>query len=105
MCEIGLAGSGSLTLPARAELVYEFLDVEWRTVQNYGDVIACGTFAGTGWPVGRFLRPGDTVRAEVIGIGHLEDRVVAHCDPRRPHPRRAPVMSSIDAPSQLRRRC
>lgn len=25
-----------MTLPARAELVYEFLDVEWRTIQNYG---------------------------------------------------------------------
>jgi len=36
MYEIGLARSGSLTLPARAGLVYEFLDVEWRTIQNYG---------------------------------------------------------------------
>lgn len=36
MYEIGLARSGSLSLPARAELVYEFLDVEWRTIQNYG---------------------------------------------------------------------
>lgn len=45
-----------------------------------GDVIACGTFAGTGWPAGRFLRPGDTVRVEVTGIGHLENPVVAHRD-------------------------
>lgn len=43
-----------------------------------GDVIACGTFAGTGWPVGRFLRPGDTVRIEIDGIGHLANPVVAH---------------------------
>jgi transposase InsO family protein len=36
MFEIGLARSGSLTLPARQDLVYEFLDVEWRTIQHYG---------------------------------------------------------------------
>jgi len=36
MFEIGLVRSGSLTLPARPELVYEFLDVEWRTIQTYG---------------------------------------------------------------------
>ena len=40
-----------------------------------GDVVACGTFAGTGWPAGRFLRPGDTVRIEVDGIGHLANPV------------------------------
>lgn len=43
-----------------------------------GDVIACGTFAGTGWPVARFLRPGDTVRVEIDGIGHIENLVIAH---------------------------
>ncbi|WP_028935065.1 fumarylacetoacetate hydrolase family protein [Pseudonocardia spinosispora] len=42
-----------------------------------GDVIACGTFSGTGWPVGRFLRPGDTVRIEVDGIGELTNPVSA----------------------------
>lgn len=36
MYEIGLARSGCLTLPARADLVYEFLKVEWRTIQHYG---------------------------------------------------------------------
>ncbi|MFV8050945.1 fumarylacetoacetate hydrolase family protein [Mycobacterium sp. 48b] len=40
-----------------------------------GDVVACGTFGGTGWPVGRFLRPGDTVRIEVDGIGSLSNPV------------------------------
>jgi 2-keto-4-pentenoate hydratase/2-oxohepta-3-ene-1,7-dioic acid hydratase in catechol pathway len=40
-----------------------------------GDVVACGTFAGTGWAAGRFLRPGDTVRIEVDGIGHLANPV------------------------------
>jgi 2-keto-4-pentenoate hydratase/2-oxohepta-3-ene-1,7-dioic acid hydratase in catechol pathway len=43
-----------------------------------GDIIACGTFAGIGWPVGRFLGPGDTVRVEVDGIGHIENPVVAY---------------------------
>jgi len=43
-----------------------------------GDVIACGTFGGTGWPVGRFLQPGDTVRIEVEGIGHIANPVAAH---------------------------
>jgi 2-keto-4-pentenoate hydratase/2-oxohepta-3-ene-1,7-dioic acid hydratase in catechol pathway len=41
-----------------------------------GDVIACGTFAGTGWPSGRFLRPGDRVRVEIDGIGALDNPVV-----------------------------
>lgn len=36
MWEIGLARSGALTLPARSDLAYEFLDVEWRTIQHYG---------------------------------------------------------------------
>lgn len=42
-----------------------------------GDVIACGTFAGTGWPTGRFLQSGDTVRVEIDGIGHLANPVIA----------------------------
>lgn len=40
-----------------------------------GDVVACGTFGGTGWPAGRFLRAGDTVRIEVDGIGHIANPV------------------------------
>jgi 2-keto-4-pentenoate hydratase/2-oxohepta-3-ene-1,7-dioic acid hydratase in catechol pathway len=40
-----------------------------------GDVVACGTFGGAGWPAGRFLRAGDTVRIEVDGIGHLANPV------------------------------
>jgi 2-keto-4-pentenoate hydratase/2-oxohepta-3-ene-1,7-dioic acid hydratase in catechol pathway len=43
-----------------------------------GDVIACGTFGGTGWPAGRFLRPADVVRIELDGIGHLANRVIAY---------------------------
>ncbi|MCU1699723.1 MAG: hydrolase family protein [Mycobacterium sp.] len=42
-----------------------------------GDVVACGTFAGTGWPAGRFLQPGDIVRVEIDGIGHIANPVVS----------------------------
>lgn len=48
-----------------------------------GDVVACGTFAGTGWPSGRFLRPGDMVRVEVDGIGRLDNPVIAASTPAK----------------------
>jgi 2-keto-4-pentenoate hydratase/2-oxohepta-3-ene-1,7-dioic acid hydratase in catechol pathway len=48
------------------------------SVLQPGDVIACGTFAGTGWPSGRFLRPGDRVRIEIDGLGSLSNPVIAY---------------------------
>lgn len=42
-----------------------------------GDILATGTPAGIGAPSGRFLKPGDVVRAEIDGLGALENRVVA----------------------------
>jgi 2-keto-4-pentenoate hydratase/2-oxohepta-3-ene-1,7-dioic acid hydratase in catechol pathway len=42
-----------------------------------GDVIATGTPSGIGAPTGRFLKVGDVVRAEIDGLGALENRVVA----------------------------
>lgn len=42
-----------------------------------GDILATGTPAGIGAPTGRFLKPGDVVRAEIDGLGALENRVVA----------------------------
>jgi 2-keto-4-pentenoate hydratase/2-oxohepta-3-ene-1,7-dioic acid hydratase in catechol pathway len=44
-----------------------------------GDIISTGTPAGVGWfrNPPRFLRPGDTVRIEVQGVGVLENPVVA----------------------------
>lgn len=42
-----------------------------------GDVIATGTPSGIGAPTGSFLRVGDVVRAEVDGLGAIENRVVA----------------------------
>jgi 2-keto-4-pentenoate hydratase/2-oxohepta-3-ene-1,7-dioic acid hydratase in catechol pathway len=41
-----------------------------------GDVIATGTPGGVGVMEGRFLVPGDVVRVEIDGIGHVENRIV-----------------------------
>jgi len=41
-----------------------------------GDVIATGTPAGIGYAQGRKLRAGDTLRAEIEGIGVLENTLV-----------------------------
>ena len=48
MYEIGLARSGSLTLPGRADLYYEFLKVEWRTIQHYGVEVSGQRYDGEG---------------------------------------------------------
>lgn len=45
-----------------------------------GDLIATGTCAGVGIASGRFLRPGDVVRAEIDGLGHIENRFVPEAD-------------------------
>jgi len=42
-----------------------------------GDILATGTPQGIGAPTGRFLRVGDVVRAEIEGLGAIENRVVA----------------------------
>ena len=34
--EIGVARAGQMLVPARADLVYDFLPVAWRTIQHYG---------------------------------------------------------------------
>jgi hypothetical protein len=34
--ELGVARSGRMLVPARADLVYDFLPVAWRTIQPYG---------------------------------------------------------------------
>ncbi|QIS23813.1 helix-turn-helix domain-containing protein [Nocardia terpenica] len=36
MFEVGIAKAGGLLLPSNPDLVYEFLDVKWRTIQHYG---------------------------------------------------------------------
>jgi 2-keto-4-pentenoate hydratase/2-oxohepta-3-ene-1,7-dioic acid hydratase in catechol pathway len=42
-----------------------------------GDILATGTPSGIGAPTGRFLTVGDVVRAEIEGLGALENRVIA----------------------------
>ncbi|MBL5975080.1 MAG: FAA hydrolase family protein [Candidatus Leucobacter sulfamidivorax] len=42
-----------------------------------GDLIATGTPSGIGAPTGAFLKPGHIVRAEIEGLGAIENRVVA----------------------------
>jgi transposase InsO family protein len=34
--ELGVARAGRMLVPTRADLVYDFLPVAWRTIQNYG---------------------------------------------------------------------
>lgn len=40
-----------------------------------GDLIATGTCANVGIALGKFLQPGDVVRVEIAGLGHIENRV------------------------------
>ena len=42
-----------------------------------GDILATGTPAGIGAPQGKFLKVGDVVRAEIEGLGAIENRVIA----------------------------
>lgn len=48
-----------------------------RMTLRPGDVIATGTPAGVGRPQGIFLKPGDTVRITIGGIGEMSNPVVA----------------------------
>lgn len=47
-----------------------------------GDILATGTPSGVGAALDppRFLNPGDVMRVEIGGIGHIENRVVAEQD-------------------------
>ena len=42
-----------------------------------GDLLATGTCAGVGVALGKFLQPGDVVRVEIDGVGHIENHIVA----------------------------
>lgn len=41
-----------------------------------GDILATGTPSGIGAPTGAFLREGDVVRAEISGLGAIENHIV-----------------------------
>jgi 2-keto-4-pentenoate hydratase/2-oxohepta-3-ene-1,7-dioic acid hydratase in catechol pathway len=63
------------------DMIYNIYDqIEYlSTVMTLepGDILATGTPAGVGAASGRLLRPGDVVRAEIEGLGFIENRVVA----------------------------
>ena len=42
-----------------------------------GDILATGTTSGAGWGMEppQFLKPGDIVRVEIDGVGHIENTV------------------------------
>ena len=48
MFERGIAAAGRVRLPARGDLVYDFLEVEWRTIQHYGVEINGQRYDGPG---------------------------------------------------------
>jgi 2-keto-4-pentenoate hydratase/2-oxohepta-3-ene-1,7-dioic acid hydratase in catechol pathway len=48
-----------------------------------GDLIATGTCANVGIALGKFLQPGDVVRVEIEGLGHIENRVEVEPPPAR----------------------
>jgi len=63
------------------DMIYDIYDqiaylTQVMTLQP-GDILATGTPQGIGAPTGRFLRVGDVVRAEIEGLGAIENRVIA----------------------------
>jgi 2-keto-4-pentenoate hydratase/2-oxohepta-3-ene-1,7-dioic acid hydratase in catechol pathway len=66
------SSTGDMIYPIPAQVAY------LSTVMTLepGDVIITGTPSGVGIAAGRFLKPGDVVRVEVDGLGHIENRFV-----------------------------
>jgi 2-keto-4-pentenoate hydratase/2-oxohepta-3-ene-1,7-dioic acid hydratase in catechol pathway len=64
-----------------SEMIYSIYDqIEYlSTVMTLepGDILATGTPPGVGMATGRLLHPGDVVRAEIQGLGFIENTVVA----------------------------
>ena len=63
-----------------SDLIFDIAEqIEWITKRLTllpGDVISTGTPSGVGRPRGIFLKPGDTVRINIDGIGELINPVV-----------------------------
>jgi 2-keto-4-pentenoate hydratase/2-oxohepta-3-ene-1,7-dioic acid hydratase in catechol pathway len=57
-----------------------------------GDLIATGTCANVGIALGKFLQPGDIVRVEIEGLGHIENTVAVE-------PLRAAFSETYPAPT------
>ncbi len=79
LCEVsgetmqkGNTGNMSFTCQQIVSYISQFMTLE------PGDVIPTGTPAGVGLGRGRFLKPGDTMRLVVAGLGEQRQKVVAH---------------------------
>ena len=63
-----------------SDMIYDIYDQIAYLSQVFtlqpGDILATGTPAGIGAPTRTWLRPGDVVRAEITGLGAIENRVV-----------------------------
>lgn len=64
-----------------ADMIYDiYAQIEYLSsvmTLEPGDILATGTPSGIGAPSGTFLKPGDVMRLEIEGLGHIENRVVA----------------------------
>jgi 2-keto-4-pentenoate hydratase/2-oxohepta-3-ene-1,7-dioic acid hydratase in catechol pathway len=67
----GLAGDMIFSPEDQIEYASRFMTLE------PGDIFATGTLAGVGQGSGTFLKPGDIMEAEVVGLGAQRNRVVA----------------------------
>jgi 2-keto-4-pentenoate hydratase/2-oxohepta-3-ene-1,7-dioic acid hydratase in catechol pathway len=80
--EMRLWVNGTLHQHARSnDMIYDIYDqiAYLSTVMTLmpGDILATGTPSGIGAPAGRFLQPGDVMRAEIEALGVIENRIVA----------------------------
>jgi 2-keto-4-pentenoate hydratase/2-oxohepta-3-ene-1,7-dioic acid hydratase in catechol pathway len=67
------ADAGEMIFNIEEQIEY----ISQRLTLRPGDVISTGTPSGVGRPKGTFLKPGDTVRITISGIGELKNPVVA----------------------------
>lgn len=66
------ADSGDMIYDIYAQIAY----LSTVMTLESGDILATGTPSGIGAPTGRFLQPGDVMRLEIEGLGHIENPVV-----------------------------
>lgn len=79
--EMTLSVNGEVRQHGRTDdMIYDVYDQIAYLSQVFtlqpGDILATGTPAGIGAPTQTWLVPGDVVRAEIAGLGALENRVV-----------------------------
>lgn len=79
--EMTLTVNGEVRQSGRTDdMIYDIYDQIAYLSQVFtlqpGDILATGTPAGIGAPTQTWLVPGDVVRAEITGLGAIENRVV-----------------------------